>query len=223
MRAGQGVQGSVAPGFEPVAHAFERNFQLGHERGAACAVSIGGELVVDLWGGERAPGRPWEQDTMVNVCSTTKGGSSIAVAHAHSRGLLDYDLPVASYWPQFAEQGKEQITVRQLLSHQAGLCAIDAPMDLALLADPDRVAQAIAAQRPAWTPGELHGYHGIFLGWYESELLRRVDPQQRTIGRYFADKIAAPWAWTSTSDCRMPSPRSDSHDCMLRPTQRAWW
>lgn len=129
---------------------------------------------------------------MVNVFSTTKGVSSIAVAHAHSRGLLDYDLPVASYWPQFAEQGKEQITVRQLLSHQAGLCAIDAPMDLALLADPDRVAQAIAAQRPAWTPGELHGYHGISLGWYESELLRRVDPQQRTIGRYFADEIAAP-------------------------------
>jgi len=192
MQAGQVVQGTVAPGFEPVARAFERNFQLGHERGAACAVSIGGQLVVDLWGGERAPGRPWEQDTMVNVFSTTKGVSSIAVAHAHSRGLLDYDLPVASYWPQFAEQGKEQITVRQLLSHQAGLCAIDAPMDLALLADPDRVAQAIAAQRPAWTPGELHGYHGISLGWYESELLRRVDPQQRTIGRYFADEIAAP-------------------------------
>jgi len=186
------INGTVAPGFEPVAKAFERNFELGKEHGAACAVSIGGELVVDLWGGQAAPGRPWQQDTMVNVFSTTKGVSSIAIAHAHSRGLLDFDSPVASYWPEFAAEGKEGITVRTLLSHQAGLCAIDAPLDLDALADPDRVAAAIGAQRPAWTPGEQHGYHGISLGWYESELLRRVDPQHRTIGRYFADEIAGP-------------------------------
>jgi CubicO group peptidase (beta-lactamase class C family) len=186
------INGTVAPGFEPVAKAFERNFELGKEHGAACAVSIGGELVVDLWGGQAAPGRPWQQDTMVNVFSTTKGVSSIAVAHAHSRGLLDFDRPVSSYWPEFAAEGKEGITVRTLLSHQAGLCAIDAPLDLDALADPDRVAVAIGAQRPAWTPGEQHGYHGISLGWYESELLRRVDPQHRTIGRYFAEEIAGP-------------------------------
>lgn len=186
------INGTFAPGFEPVAKAFERNFELGKEHGAACAVSIGGELVVDLWGGQAAPGRPWQQDTMVNVFSTTKGVSSIAVAHAHSRGLLDFDRPVSSYWPEFAAEGKEGITVRTLLSHQAGLCAIDAPLDLDALADPDRVAAAIGAQRPAWTPGEQHGYHGISLGWYESELLRRVDPQHRTIGRYFADEIAGP-------------------------------
>jgi len=186
------IDGVVSPGYEKVAEAFLRNFSLGLEHGAACAVSVGGELVVDLWGGERSPGQPWLQDTLVNVFSTTKGVSSIALAHAHSRGLLEVDREVAHYWPEFAAQGKEAITVRQLLSHQAGLCAIDAPLDLALLADPDRVAGAIAVQRPVWIPGDRHGYHGISLGWYESELLRRVDPKHRTIGRYFADEIATP-------------------------------
>lgn len=186
------IDGFVSPGYEKVADAFHRNFSLGREHGAACAVSVGGELVVDLWGGERAPGQLWQEDTLVNVFSTTKGVSSIALAHAHSQGLLNVDREVATYWPEFADQGKDAITVRQLLSHQAGLCAIDAPLDLALLADPDRVATAIAAQRPAWTPGDRHGYHGISLGWYESELLRRVDPLQRTIGRYFADEVATP-------------------------------
>ena len=116
----------------------------------------------------------------------------MAVAHGHSRGLLDYDDRVAQYWPEFRENGKEDVTVRQLLSHQAGLCAIDEPLDLDALADPDRVANAVAKQRPAWKPGTSHGYHGITLGWYESELLRRVDPQKRTIGRYFQDEIAKP-------------------------------
>ncbi|MFM7146936.1 MAG: serine hydrolase domain-containing protein [Actinomycetales bacterium] len=186
------ISGTVAPGFEPVAEAFQRNFDLGREHGAACAVTVGGELVVDLWGGVAAPGRAWEYDTLVNVFSTTKGVSSIAVAHAHSRGLLDFDQPVADIWPEFAAEGKGAITIRQLLSHQAGLCAIDAHLDLGVLADPDQVATAIAAQKPAWTPGQLHGYHGISLGWYESELIRRVDPERRTIGQYFADEIATP-------------------------------
>jgi CubicO group peptidase (beta-lactamase class C family) len=188
------VHGFAKPGYEPVAAAFRRNVDEGHEVGAACAVSVGGELVVDLWAGTRDPARslPWEEDTLVNMFSTTKGVSSIALAHAHSRGLIDYDAPVAQYWPEFAAEGKETVTVRQLLSHQAGLCAIDTPLDFEALSDPDRVASAIAAQKPAWAPGDRHGYHGLSLGWYESELLRRVDPQHRTIGHYFADEIAAP-------------------------------
>ena len=129
---------------------------------------------------------------MVNLFSTTKGLSALAVAHGHSRGLFEYDEPVATYWPEFAANGKHQVTVRTLLSHQAGLCAIDAPMTVATLADPDAVAAAIGPQKPAWTPGERHGYHAVTLGWYESELIRRTDPQHRTIGRYFADEIAAP-------------------------------
>lgn len=188
------VHGEVKPGWEPVRDAFRGNFRSGLEVGAACAVYHRGEKVVDLWGGWRDPATrsPWQEDTLVTVFSSTKGMSSLAVAVAHSRGLFDYDQKVAAYWPEFAQNGKQDVTVRQLLSHQAGLCAIDAPLDLEALGSPDRVAAAMAMQKPAWPPGQRHGYHGISLGWYESELIRRVDPQHRTIGRYFADEVARP-------------------------------
>jgi CubicO group peptidase (beta-lactamase class C family) len=188
------IHGTVAPGFESVRDVFEENFAARDEVGAACAVYHRGEKVVDLWGGLRDPkaNAPWEEDTLVLVFSTTKGMSSLAMAVAHSRGLFDYDATVATYWPEFAAGGKQDVTVRQLLAHQAGVCAIDEKMDLDLLGDPDRVAAAIAKQDPLWEPGTSHGYHTISLGWYESELLRRVDPQHRTIGQYFADEIAAP-------------------------------
>jgi CubicO group peptidase (beta-lactamase class C family) len=126
------------------------------------------------------------------VYSTSKGLSAMAVALAHSRGLLDYDATVASYWPEFAQNGKADITVRQLLTHQAGLCAIDERLDHRTLADADAVADIIARQRPAWKPGERHGYHALSIGWYESELIRRIDPQRRRLGRFFADEIAEP-------------------------------
>ncbi len=188
------VQGTVAPGFEAVREEFQRNFTERKELGAACAVYYRGEKVVDLWGGLRnkLTGEPWEEDTLVLVFSSTKGMASMGVAVAHSRGLFDYDERVATYWPEFAQGGKEQVTVRQLLSHQAGVCAIDEPLDMEKLADPDRVAAAIAKQKPAWEPGTRHGYHGISLGWYESELVRRVDPRHRTIGQYFQDEVAKP-------------------------------
>ena len=188
------VEGDVEPGWEAVGEAFRSNFAAGTEVGAACSVYHQGKKVVDLWGGYRDPttGAKWLEDTMVLVFSTTKGMSSLAAAVAHSRGLFDYDEKVATYWPEFAAGGKQDVTVRQLFSHQAGLCAIDEPMDLELLGDPDRVADALAKQVPAWEPGTRHGYHGISLGWYESELVRRVDPQHRTIGQYFADEVAAP-------------------------------
>ena len=188
------VHGEVSPGYEAVREAFAENFRTHGEIGAAVAVVIDNQVVVDLWGGSANPrqGRPWQRDTLVNLFSTTKGLSALAVAHAHARGLFDYDEPVATHWPEFGANGKDQVTVRTLLSHQAGLCAIDAPMTVATLADPDAVATAIGPQKPAWTPGERHGYHALTLGWYESELIRRSDPQHRTIGRYFADEIAAP-------------------------------
>lgn len=188
------VHGTVATGFELVRDEFQRNFSERGELGAACAVYHHGEKVVDLWGGIRnkVTGEPWEENTMVLVFSSTKGMASMAVAVAHSRGLFDYDERVATYWPEFAQNGKEKVTVRQLLSHQAGVCAITEPLDLEKLADPNRVAEAIAKQKPAWEPGTRHGYHGISLGWYESELVRRVDPQHRTIGKYFQDEVAKP-------------------------------
>jgi CubicO group peptidase (beta-lactamase class C family) len=186
--------GHVVPGFEPVRDAFLENFRSRKEIGAACAVYLRGEKVVDLFGGLRdhRTGAPWEEDTMVVVFSTTKGMSAIALAVAHSRGLFDYDERVATYWPEFAAHGKDRVTVRQLIAHQAGLPVVDVPFDAGNLADLDFVARALAAQAPAWAPGERHGYHGITLGFYEGELLRRVDPKHRSLGRFFAEEVAAP-------------------------------
>jgi CubicO group peptidase (beta-lactamase class C family) len=189
-----GVHGTVAPGFGPVRDAFARNFAERGEVGAACAVYLRGELVVDLWGGlrDRAAGAPWETDTLVLVFSTTKGLAAMAMAVAHSRGLFDLDERVAAYWPEFAQNGKDRITVRQLLAHQAGLCAIDAPLTPAILRDLDALAAILARQCPAWEPGTRHGYHALTLGFFESELLRRVDPLHRSLGVYFRDEVARP-------------------------------
>ena len=129
---------------------------------------------------------------MVLVYSTTKGMAAMTVALAHSRGWLDYEEKVATYWPEFAQAGKERTTVRQLLAHQAGLFGFDEKVDRAVIADPDRLAAIMARQRPAWEPGERQAYHAISLGFYEGEVIRRVDPQHRTLGRFFADEIAAP-------------------------------
>ncbi|MDW5326720.1 serine hydrolase domain-containing protein [Plantactinospora sp. KLBMP9567] len=190
------VHGGVAPGFEPVADAFARNLTHRGEIGAACAIYRHGIKVVDLWGGHRDPGRrePWTEQTMVPVFSTTKGISALAVAHAVSAGLFDYDDLVAQHWPEFAQHGKDDITVRQLLAHQAGLCAIDTRLDEPTIADPDALAVILAAQRPAWRPGEHHGYHCWNLGWYQSELIRRTDPAGRTLGRYLAEELTGPLA-----------------------------
>jgi CubicO group peptidase (beta-lactamase class C family) len=175
------VCGDVAPGFERVRKEFQRNLQERGELGAACSVYYRGEKVVDLWGGFRDASRkmPWERDTLVLVFSTTKGMAAMAVAVALSRRLFELDKPVADYWPQFAQGGKGRITVRQLLSHQAGLCAIDTPLNAEILADSDQVADILARQSPAWPPGKRQGYHYLSLGLYESELIRRTDPQHR--------------------------------------------
>lgn len=174
--------------------AFVENFERRNELGAACCIYHRGEKVVDLWGGVRneTTGEPWEEDTMVIVFSTTKGLSSLAMALANSRGLFDYDERVAKYWPEFAQQGKDSITIRQLLAHQAGLYAFDELGDRSIIADPDRLAEVLARQKPAHQPGARQVYHGMTLGYYESELLRRVDPKHRTLGRYFQDEIASP-------------------------------
>ena len=188
------IEGHVSAGFEPVRNAFEENFSRRHELGGACCVYHRGEKVVDLWGGirKKSTGEPWEEGTMVLVYSTTKGMAAMTMAVAHSRGWLDYEQPVCSYWPEFAQQGKERITVRQLLAHQAGLFAIEEPMDRSLVSDLDRLAIVLARQKPAWGPGIRQAYHAITLGYYESELLRRVDPKHRSLGQFFQDEIATP-------------------------------
>ncbi len=191
---GPAISGFARPGFEAVREAFIENFRRRGELGAACCVYHRGEKVVDLWGGIRAKatGEPWQEDTMALVHSTTKGMAGLAMALAHSRGLFDYDERVSAYWPEFAQQGKERTTVRHLLSHQAGLFALDERPTRDLVADPDRLAVVLARQKPAWPPGTRQAYHGITLGFYESELLRRVDPRHRTLGRFFQEEIATP-------------------------------
>ena len=188
------IEGAVSRGFEPVREAFIENFTRRGELGGACCIYRDGEKVVDLWGGvrERASGEPWRADTMVVVHSTTKGLAAMVLALLHSRGLLDYDARVARYWPEFAQAGKERITVRQLLAHQAGLFGFDELVDRRAVADPDRLAVIMARQRPAWEPGERQAYHAISLGFYQNELVRRIDSARRTLGQFFAEEIAAP-------------------------------
>jgi CubicO group peptidase (beta-lactamase class C family) len=190
------IEGVAAPGFDAVSRVFTANFTHRRELGSGCAAYVGGEQVVDLWGGvrNRQTGEPWERDTMVIVYSATKGLAAMTLAIAHSRGWLDYEERVCAYWPEFAQQGKERVTVRQLLAHQAGLYVLDEPVTRSLVADLDRLAVVLARQKPAWEPGTRQAYHGITLGFYESELLRRIDPQHRSLGQFFQDEVATPLA-----------------------------
>ena len=188
------IHGFVSPGYEAVRDAFADNFLRRREIGAACCVYHKGEKVVDLWGGvkNKATCEPWEENTMALVYSATKGLAAMTLAVAHARGWLDYDELVCTYWPEFAQNGKENITVRQLLAHQAALFALDVPLDRSLVGDFDRLADVLARQKPAWQPGTRQAYHAVTIGFYEGELLRRIDPQHRSLGQFFQDEIATP-------------------------------
>jgi CubicO group peptidase (beta-lactamase class C family) len=187
------IDGEVAAGFEPVREAFETNFARHGDIGAAVCVYLDGRPVVDLWGGVADPadgGRPWQRDTLQLVYSATKGATATAAHLLAQRGALDLDAPVAAYWPEFAANGKAEIPVRWLLTHQAGVAALDRPVPLADALAWQPMVDALAAQRPLWTPGTAHGYHGRTYGWLVGEVIRRVSG--RTPGRFFAEEIAAP-------------------------------
>ncbi|MFI6050890.1 serine hydrolase domain-containing protein [Streptomyces violascens] len=187
------VQGTVAPGYEPVKDAFVRNFEQRGERGAAVAVHRDGRKVVDLWAGDRDgddPAAPWREDTVQIVRSVTKGVASAVPLLLHQRGRLDLDAPVGTYWPEFKAAGKERTLVRHLLSHRAGVPALDRPLTLAEAVDGESGPAAVAAQIPAWEPGTDHGYHPHTYSWLIGELVRRVTG--RTIGRWIAEEMAAP-------------------------------
>lgn len=191
-RTAPAVHGFVTPGFEAVREAFANNFVAHGEVGAACCVYRHGEPVVDIHAGvaDRSTGRPWRDDTLQLVFSATKGVTATCILELVERGAIDLDAPVARYWPEFAANGKESIPVRWLLSHRAGLAAIegDFTLDQALSWTP--VVTALAAQAPLWEPGTRHGYHLRSYGWLLGELIRRVDG--RTAGRFLADEIAGP-------------------------------
>ena len=194
----QQIRGFVADGFEPVRDAFAGNFRQYGELGAAFALYLDGRKVVDLWGGDARPevgARPdpavgWQEGTAQVLRSVTKGLTAAAALHLAQRGLLDLDAPVASYWPEFARAGKERVPVRWLLSHQAGLPALDVPLRIEDVLAWEPAAAAVAAQAPAWEPGTAHGYHPLTFGWLVGEVVRRAGG--RSVGRYFAEEIAAP-------------------------------
>jgi CubicO group peptidase (beta-lactamase class C family) len=191
------IEGHVEPGWERVADAFRANFDEGQELGAAVAVHQGGKLVVDLWGGiaDRTTGRPWAEDTIVLVFSSTKGMTAILANLLAERGQLDLDAPVASYWPEFAANGKEAIPVRWLLTHQAGLPAVDVELTVDEICAWDPVIAALAAQTPLWEPGKQHAYHALTFGHLVGEVLRRITG--KTPGRLFADEVAGPLGLSS--------------------------
>lgn len=170
------VQGHCDPRFAAVRTAFEANFRERGELGAAVAVTVGGETVVDLWGGwaDAAHSRPWERDTLVNVWSTAKGPTALCAHILADRGLLDLDAPVAAYWPEFAAAGKDQILVRHLLSHRAGLSGLREPHSLQQLCDWELTTQRLAAMEPWWAPGTQPGYHAFTYGFLVGEVVRRV-------------------------------------------------
>ena len=168
------VEGEVAPGFEGVRERFAE--ELRHGGGAAVAVYVDGEPVVDLWGGvaDRATGRPWERDTLGVAFSCTKGVLALVVHHLAEQGLLELDAPVARYWPEFGQAGKSAITVRQLLNHRAGLIAVDEDLTLDQALAWDTVIAALERQPPNWQPGTGHAYHTLTFGWLVGVVIRRV-------------------------------------------------
>lgn len=186
------IGGDTAPGFEAVREAFAADLAAAPRTGAAVSVYLHGRKVVDLWGGIADPGtgRPWERDTLQLVYSTTKAVTAACALLLSQRGELDLDAPVAECWPEFAANGKGRIPVRWLLTHQAGLPAIDHPItpDEAIAWEP--MVTALAAQRPYWEPGTDHGYHGLTYGWLVGEVVRRVSG--RSLGTFLADEIAGP-------------------------------
>jgi CubicO group peptidase (beta-lactamase class C family) len=186
------VQGTCDHKFELVRHEFERNFSERGEVGASVAITLDGKQVVDLWGGAADPqtGRRWEKDTRVVVWSSTKGATALCAHILADRGELDLDAPVAKYWPEFAQNGKDAILVRMLLNHQSGVVALREPLPAGAFLDWERMTSAIAREAPFWEPGTRHGYHAFTFGWLVGEVVRRVSG--KSLGAFFRDEVASP-------------------------------
>lgn len=186
------IDGWVAPGFEGARDAFRANFDEGREVGAAFSAFHKGRKVVDLWGGvaDQESGAPWEEDTLMLVFSTTKGMTAVCANKLAQEGKLDTDAPVATYWPEFAANGKADISVAQLMSHQAGLAWIDGTMTAEEALSWEPVIEALQNQHPHWEPGTQHGYHATTFGWLVGEVIRRV--ADRSVGAYLHDEVATP-------------------------------
>ncbi len=213
------IHGNAAAAFEAVAGEFARNFTERGDVGASLAIVQDGELVVDLWGGslDGAASRPWTRDAVVNVWSTTKGVTALCFAMLVDRGQAAYDDKVARWWPDFAAGGKGEITIAQLLSHQAGLCSFSDPAVVEDYYDQPAAAARLAAQAPFWPPGSRSGYHAISIGTLANELFRRIEG--RSLGRFIDEELAGPFGL----DLTLGLPVSQEHRRaeMLAPPELA--
>lgn len=186
------LHGTCDPKFEAVREALQNNFATLGDVGASVAVSLEGEMVVDLWGGHRDEAKtlPWEEDTIVNVYSTTKTMAALCALVLADRGQLDFNAKVSQYWPEFAQNGKENVEVRHFMSHSAGLSGMDEPVAPPKVYDWDLMVDALARQAPWWEPGTASGYHALTQGHLIGEVVRRVTG--KSIGEFFAQEIAGP-------------------------------
>lgn len=201
------ILGTYKPPFAEVAAEFERNLAKRGEVGASVTVTVDGQTVVDLWGGVADPstGAEWSEDTLVDVWSCTKGATALCAHILASRGELDLHAPVAKYWPEFAQNGKESILVNQLLDHQAGLSGVRDPLPAGAFYDWDKMTGILAAAEPLWAPGTTHGYHGLTFGFLVGEVVRRVSG--RGLAEFFADEVAGPLGL----DLWLSLPESEEH------------
>jgi CubicO group peptidase (beta-lactamase class C family) len=202
---GDRIGGTCDPGFERVRTAFVENFTERGEQGAAVCVHVDGRRVVDLWGGAATPEERWTGDTLVNAFSVGKAMVALLAARCVGRGELDVDQPVSAIWPEFAAAGKAHVTVRHLLTHQAGLPSVRRRLPPGAMLDHDVMATALAAQAPWWEPGTAHGYHTNTYGFLLGEVLRRVTG--RTTGQLLHDEVAVPLG----ADVHIGLPASEDH------------
>jgi CubicO group peptidase (beta-lactamase class C family) len=186
------VEGTCKKGFERVAEAFQKNFSEHGEVGASVCVTVGGKIVVDLWGGIADPKteRPWTQDTVSIVFSCTKGATAICAHILSSRGKLDIDAPVTELWPEFGQKGKERVTTRMMLDHSAAVPALRERVSNEGIYDWNYMTGRLAVEEPFWVPGTRNGYHGLTFGWTVGEMVRRASG--KSLGAFFRDEIAKP-------------------------------
>jgi CubicO group peptidase (beta-lactamase class C family) len=186
------IDGTCTPGFERVAEAFQQNFAQKGEIGASVCLTVGGETVVDLWGGLADPKTktPWTRDTVSIVFSCTKGATALCAHVLASRGQLDLDAPVAELWPEFVRHGKERVTTRMMLDHSSAVPALRAPVKDSGPYEWDYMTERLADEEPFWEPGTRNGYHGFTFGWTVGEMVRRVSG--KSLGTFFREEIAQP-------------------------------
>ncbi len=205
--AEQMAHGQADEKFAGVREQFEKNLQDDTDIGASFCVTKDGETIIDLWGGYADPEktRPWEKDTIVNVYSTTKTMTALTALYLSDKGLIDFDAPVAEYWPEFAANGKDKVKVSHLMSHSSGVPGWTEPAPKEMLYDWDLAVSLLAAQAPLWEPGTAPGYHAMSQGYLVGEVIRRASG--RTVGAVFREDIAEPLG----ADFHIGLPASEDH------------